>query len=156
MVEKKYLPVFLDLNGKHCLVVGGGKIALRKVKTLVEYGAIVIVIGKIISADIKNICSKFYEREFRESDILLNEKENQYFLIIAGTSSVDINLKIVEMSEKMNILVNNITSKEHMNTRFCSVLEVDDGIVGISGKGNPKKALEIKEKILSGKHLINS
>lgn len=147
MVEKKYLPVFLDLNGKECLVLGGGKIATRKISTLIEYGAVVTVIATTISDEIKNICSNYLEKEFEESDILAMELEKKYFFIVAATSCKETNLQIVEIANKLKVLVNNITSKEEMSARFCSVLEVEGGIVGISGKGNPTKALEIKEKI---------
>ena len=34
-----YFPMFLDIEGKHCLVVGGGKVALRKVQVLLDFGA---------------------------------------------------------------------------------------------------------------------
>ena len=147
MVEKKYLPIFLNLNRKECLVIGGGKIAKRKIQTLIEYGANITVISKVISDEIKSICSNYVEKEFEKSDILLSPTTTKYFFIVAATSSKETNLQIVEIAEKLNVLVNNITSKEEMNARFCTVLEIDGGVVGISGKGNPTKALEIKEKI---------
>ena len=53
--------------------------------------------------------------------------------------SIDINNK--------NILVNNITSKDDMNVRFASIYEKDDIQIAISANGNPKKAIEIKNKI---------
>ena len=46
-----------------------------------------------------------------------------------------------------NILVNNITSKDDMNVRFASIYEKDDVQIAISANGNPKKAIEIKNKI---------
>ena len=46
-----------------------------------------------------------------------------------------------------NILVNNVTSKDDMNIRFMSIYEKDDIQIAISANGNPKKALEIKNKI---------
>ena len=147
MVEKKYLPIFLNLNGKECLVIGGGKIAKRKIQTLIEYGANITVVSKVISDEIKSICLNYVEKEFEKSDILLSPATTKYFFIVAATSSKETNLQIVEIAEKLNVLVNNITSKEEMNARFCTVLEIDGGVVGISGKGNPTKALEIKEKI---------
>ncbi|MEK6192694.1 MAG: bifunctional precorrin-2 dehydrogenase/sirohydrochlorin ferrochelatase, partial [Deltaproteobacteria bacterium] len=40
----KYYPVFLDINARKCLVVGGGSVGTRKVISLVECGAIVTVV----------------------------------------------------------------------------------------------------------------
>ena len=46
-----------------------------------------------------------------------------------------------------NILVNNITSQDNMNLRFMSILSNDDIQVSITANGNPKKAVEVKNKI---------
>ncbi len=39
-----YYPIFLNISGKRCVVIGGGQVALRKVRTLLEHGASVQVI----------------------------------------------------------------------------------------------------------------
>lgn len=44
--KKSFFPLFIDLTNKNCLVVGGGNIAARKVRSLVEYGARVVVIDR--------------------------------------------------------------------------------------------------------------
>lgn len=41
-----YFPVFTQIEGKRCLIVGGGKVAARKVHTLLQYGADIVVIAK--------------------------------------------------------------------------------------------------------------
>ena len=46
-----------------------------------------------------------------------------------------------------NILVNNITSKTEMNCRFGSIIDNEEYILGISAKGNPKRAKEMREKL---------
>jgi len=40
-----YYPMFVDLQGKRCLVVGGGEIATRKVQGLLDANARVVVVG---------------------------------------------------------------------------------------------------------------
>ena len=51
------------------------------------------------------------------------------------------------MKKSINILVNNISSKNNMNLRFMSICEKDDIQIAVSANGNPKKAIEIKNKI---------
>ena len=43
-----YFPMFIDIEGKHILVVGAGKIALRRVQTLLQFRARIKVIAKEI------------------------------------------------------------------------------------------------------------
>ena len=50
---KRYYPIFIDLEGKPCLVVGGGEVAERKVETLLEYGAVVTVESPEITPGIR-------------------------------------------------------------------------------------------------------
>ena len=141
MDRKSYFPVFLDLNDKECLIVGAGNIALRKAKTLLEYGAKV----KIISIDIKdefyNLPVEIEKREFRKEDL------QGIFLVVTGTDNETLNSGIVKICNEKYILVNNITSKIDMSVRFGAVICDDEYTIGISANGNPKKAIKIKEKI---------
>ena len=50
-----YFPVFTQIEGKRCLIVGGGKVAARKVHTLLQYGADIVVIAKKVCDEIKEI-----------------------------------------------------------------------------------------------------
>ena len=47
-----FYPIYLDLHGRPCLVVGGGPIATGKVRGLVEAGALVTVVAPAVSADV--------------------------------------------------------------------------------------------------------
>ena len=49
----RYYPVFLDIRGKRCLVVGGGEVATRKMETLLRGGARVEVLTKTLSGFIR-------------------------------------------------------------------------------------------------------
>ena len=50
-----YFPVFTQIEGKRCLIVGGGKVAARKVHTLLQYGADIVVIAKKVCDEIKEV-----------------------------------------------------------------------------------------------------
>lgn len=146
-MANKFFPVSVDINNKNILVIGAGKIALRKVETLLNYNCNIIVITKDILEE------KFLELEKNNKIKILKNQEfeekflENIFLVIAATDDETLNKKISQLCMNKNILVNNITSKDDMNVRFASIYEKDDVQIAISANGNPKKAIEIKNKI---------
>lgn len=146
-MANKFFPVSIDLNNKNILVIGAGKIALRKVETLMSYNCNIVVITKDILEE------KFLELEKNNKIKILKNQEfeekflENIFLVIAATDNEVLNKNISQLCMSKNILVNNITSKDDMNVRFASTYEKDDVQIAISANGNPKKAIEIKNKI---------
>lgn len=146
-MANKFFPVSIDLNNKNILVIGAGKIALRKVETLMSYNCNILIITKDILEE------KFLELEKNNKIKILKNQEfeekflENIFLVIAATDNELLNKNISQLCINKNILVNNITSKDDMNVRFASIYEKDDIQIAISANGNPKKAIEIKNKI---------
>ena len=146
-MANKFFPVSIDINNKNILVIGAGKIALRKVETLLNYNCNIIVITKDILEE------KFLELEKNNKIKILKNQEfeekflENIFLVVVATDNEILNKKISQLCMSKNILVNNVTSKDDMNVRFASIYEKDDIQIAISANGNPKKAIEIKNKI---------
>ncbi|WP_336182037.1 bifunctional precorrin-2 dehydrogenase/sirohydrochlorin ferrochelatase [Fusobacterium polymorphum] len=146
-MANKFFPVSIDLNNKNILVIGAGKIALRKVETLMSYNCNILIITKDILEE------KFLELEKNNKIKILKNQEfeekflKKIFLVIAATNNEVLNKNISQLCISKNILVNNTTSKDDMNVRFASIYEKDDIQIAISANGNPKKAIEIKNKI---------
>ena len=146
-VANKFFPVSIDLNNKNVLVIGAGKIALRKVETLLNYNCNIIVITKdileerFLELEKNNKIKIFKNQEFEEKFL-----EN-IFLVVVATDNEILNKEISQLCMSKNILVNNITSKDDMNIRFMSIYEKNDIQIAISANGNPKKAVEIKNRI---------
>lgn len=146
-MANKFFPVSIDLNNKNVLVIGAGKIALRKVETLLKYNCNINVITKeileekFLELEKNNKIKIFKNQEFEEKFL-----EN-IFLVITATDNEILNKGISQLCMSKNILVNNVTSKDDMNVRFMSIYEKDDIQIAISANGNPKKAVEIKNKI---------
>ena len=146
-MANKFFPVSIDLNNKNVLVIGAGKIALRKIATLLNYNCNIIVITKeileekFLELEKNNKIKIFKNQEFEEKFL-----EN-IFLVITATDNEILNKEISQLCMSKNILVNNITSKDDMNIRFMSIYEKNDIQIAISANGNPKKAVEIKNKI---------
>lgn len=146
-MANKFFPVSIDLNNKNVLVIGAGKIALRKIETLLNYNCNINVITKeileekFLELEKDNKIKIFKNQEFEEKFL-----EN-IFLVITATDNEILNKEISQLCMSKNILVNNVTSKDDMNVRFMSIYEKDDIQIAISANGNPKKAVEIKNKI---------
>ena len=142
-MENNFFPLFINLRNKSALVIGAGKIAFRKVETLLKYGAKITVITKEIKEEkffnLKNIDIKI--GEFNETLL-----ENR-FIVVAATDNPEFNRYIYELCNSKNILVNNITSKEEMNCRFASILETEEYQIAISANGNPTKSKALKNKL---------
>ena len=146
-MANKFFPVSIDLNNKNVLVIGAGKIALRKIETLLNYNCNINVITKEVLEE------KFFDLEKDDKIKILKYQEfeekflENIFLVIAATDDEVLNKNISQLCMSKNILVNNITSKDDMNVRFASIYEKDDIQIEISANGNPKKVVEIKNKI---------
>ena len=146
-MANKFFPVTIDLNNKNVLVIGAGKIALRKIATLLNYNCNITVITKeileekFLELEKNNKIKIFKNQEFEEKFL-----EN-IFLVVVATDNEVLNKNISQLCMSKNILVNNVTSKDDMNVRFASIYEKDDIQIAISANGNPKKAVEIKNKI---------
>ena len=146
-MANKFFPVSIDLNNKNVLVIGAGKIALRKIATLLNYNCNINVITKeileekFLELEKNNKIKIFKNQEFEEKFL-----EN-IFLVVVATDNEVLNKNISQLCMSKNILVNNVTSKDDMNVRFASIYEKDDIQIAISANGNPKKAVEIKNKI---------
>jgi glutamyl-tRNA reductase len=96
-------PINLLLKNKRCLIVGGGKVAVRKLTSLLNSGALVSVIDPKPSNQMKIAAERgtisLYERGFTEDDL------NGMFLIYLATNDCALNRKIIEMAEVRDILV---------------------------------------------------
>ncbi len=100
----KYVPIFLSLQGKDCLVVGGGKVAERKVKNIIDAGAIITVISPEITDGLKKLHDssrlRWEKRNFKKSDL------KGFFMVFAATDDERLNMAIAEICNEKNILVN--------------------------------------------------
>ncbi len=120
-----YYPAFINLNGKKCVVVGGGRVAERKIFLLIESGADITVVSPTLTRTLSNLRDKgafFYlERTYRKSDVA------NAFLVIAATSDSKVNKRV---SCDAPYLVNIIDAPELSN--FNSAAYINKGLMTIS------------------------
>ena len=138
-----YFPVFVNMDGKKCLVVGGGKVACRKVKMLLDFGLQVTVIAPIVSDEIKALGQvTIVEQQIKLSLI------KDYYLVIAATDQVEINRKIAEECKKNNKLVNVVNAPEFGDFICPAYLKSGNVVAAFSSGGSsPVIAQYLKETV---------
>lgn len=86
-------PAALNLHGKRCTVIGGGKVALRKVRTLAESGALVTVIAPKAEEALLKLAAEgkisLQQRAYQRSDA-------DCFLVVAATDDAALNRQIAQ------------------------------------------------------------
>lgn len=99
-----YVPICVSLEGKSCLVVGGGSVAERKIKNIISSSPEITLVSPTITPYLSRLVSseklKWEKREFCDSDI------DNKFIVFALTSDENLNRKIAELCEKKGVLVN--------------------------------------------------
>lgn len=134
-----YFPMFIDIEGKHILVVGAGKIALRRVQTLLQFRARIKVIAKEIPKEQKEAFHLLVsegkivleEKAFEESDLT-----EAFFLVLAATNVKKLNHEICMLCRKRKILANTATDRTDCDFYFPAVAVQEELIVGITGDGS--------------------
>lgn len=125
-----YFPFYIDIKDKKCIVIGGGKTALRKIKNLIPFEPDIEVISPEILPEIsetENI--KIIRREYRNGDI------DDAFMVITATDNKSLNEKIFRLCTDKKILVNTVDDIEKCEFIFPSLVHRDDISIGISTSG---------------------
>ncbi|MBD8071275.1 NAD(P)-binding protein [Bacillus sp. PS06] len=141
------LPIMLDLLDRQCVVIGGGKIAARKIKKLLNTGAKIVVISPFISDEIKELANEqklvVLERE------VLNEDYKDAFLVIAATDSFEVNQEIVS-NVKSNQLICVVNKHELGNVHIPASFSRGKLQISVSTSGaSPHLAKKIRNKLMN-------
>ena len=139
----KFYPIHLDVTGKKCVIIGGGKVAYRKACSLKESGADVVVVSPEVCSEMVN----------EEGLVLIKKEYEEYFLdgallVIAATDNEAINKKVTLDAEKRGIIVNVVDRPEHCSFIVPSTINRGDLCISIStGGASPAVAKRIREEL---------
>ncbi len=142
----RYFPVFLDLQDKSCAVIGGGRVAERKVKILLKAGARVKVISPRLTGPLAGLKSQekiaHYPRTYRPKDL------RGAFLAIAATDDRTINERVFQEATENRIPVNVVDDPAHSSFIVPSLVKKKDLVVAISTSGrSPALARLLRQKL---------
>jgi siroheme synthase-like protein len=140
-VEGDQYPVNLILQGKRCLVVGGGPVAARKVAGLLACGALVDVIATSPGPDVKALPVAIERRPYRHGDLA------GYRLVIAATNDRDVNAAIFDEGEAAGTWVNSADDPASCSFTLPSVIRQGPIMVTVSTGGrSPALAAWLKRR----------
>jgi precorrin-2 dehydrogenase/sirohydrochlorin ferrochelatase len=141
-----YYPMMVDLTGRRCLVVGGGRVAERKVALLIECGASVEVVSPATTPKLAALAStgaiRLAQRAVRSTDL------PGAFLVFVATDDPEINRAVAAKAHEAGGLVNVADAPESCNFLVPSVVRRGDLTISIStGGGSPALAKRIRQKL---------
>lgn len=144
----RYYPIFVNLEKKACLVVGAGEVGKRKIQSLIDSGAGHVSIIETRDPDpemapilaLNNV--EFHRRTFEDADL------DGKFLVIACTSSEDVNWHISNLCAERGILCNIVDQPEKCSFIVPATVKRGDLTVAISTSGqSPAMAKRIRRDL---------
>ena len=141
-----YYPIYLNLNGKRALVVGGGTIAEGKIDRLRQTGANITVVSPEATPGIVRYAEygevRWLRREYGAGDV------DGAFIVIAATNQGDVNQRIFEDAERLGILLNVVDDPPRCNFIAPSIIERGPVTLAIStGGASPALARKLRESL---------
>ena len=146
-----WFPLFINLENKKVLVIGGGKVAAKKIEKILEYGANITVVTENVVEEkllkLENV--KIENNQKIENDKAKIEKlVKGYFLVIAATDDEELNENIANVCDSNGMLINNVSSKVKMNAMFGGIVKNSEFQIAISTSGkNCKRSRAMKSEI---------
>ena len=136
MADFPRFPLFVSLSEKTVTVVGAGKIASRRIKVLLEYGARIRVIAPQICEEIRALSGslEIIEREYEGGDV------SGSFMVIAATDSREVNQKAGADAKVEGINVSVADSREECSFYFPAVIRKGSISIGLVSDGSDHAA----------------
>jgi len=141
-----FYPILVELQRKKALVVGGGKVAQRKIETLLECGAFVQVVARELTAELEEL------RSWRKIEFLGGEFSEAFlegaFLVFAATDDVLLNRRVSQAAQQRGLLVNAVDQPADCNFIVPSVLTRGDLLIAVSTSGkSPAFARKVRVEL---------
>lgn len=141
----KYYPIFLDINDRDCLVVGGGPVGVRKAVNLEKCGANIKLISDEFSArfdELQKTSICFVKKRYEKEDV------KGMFLVFAATNNADLNQQIKDDALEFNILCNVADAPDKSNFLVPSTVDRGKLILAVSTSGSsPALAKKIRQDL---------
>jgi len=141
-----HFPAFLQLHQRPCLIVGGGDVAARKVRLLLEAGAQVSVMSPLLGEELRRLVDtghiEWLCEEYCSQSLL------DYWLIIAATQVAAVNQQVAHQAEIQGRWCNVVDDAEHSSFIVPAIVDRSPITVAVSSSGrSPVLARFIKSRI---------
>jgi len=140
-------PIYLvDMPRRLAVVVGGGQVAERKVKDLLEAGARIRLVSPALTPALQALAGSgaitFVQRAYREGDL------DGAFLVVAATGEPEVNQRVWREADRRACLVNVVDDPAHCNFITPAVVRRGDVTIAVStGGASPALARRLRERL---------
>jgi precorrin-2 dehydrogenase/sirohydrochlorin ferrochelatase len=142
MAAKHYYMACLDLEGRRCLVVGGGSVGLEKAKGLLDSGAVVTVVAPQIEPDLQLLPVRWRRKRYEPSDLDGN------VLVVAATSVGSLNRRVFLDAEARSMFCNVVDTPELCSFILPAVYRRDPIALAVStGGASPALAKRLRDEL---------
>lgn len=140
------LPIFFDINNRHCVVIGGGDVAMRKASMLLKADAAITLISPDLCHEIQTLVDdgkiKYIQANFDSAQL------DGACLVIAATDDEAVNQAVSSSAQAANIPVNVVDSPALCTFTMGSIIDRSPIVIAVSSNGNaPVLARYIRTKI---------
>jgi siroheme synthase-like protein len=142
VAEKRYYMACLDLDGRRCLVVGGGSVGLEKAKGLLDSGAVVTVVAPEIEPELQRLPVRWRQKRYERADLEGN------LLVVAATPDRAVNRRVFDDAEARSLLCNVVDDPELCSFILPAVHRRDPIVLAVStGGASPALAKRLRDEL---------
>jgi uroporphyrin-III C-methyltransferase/precorrin-2 dehydrogenase/sirohydrochlorin ferrochelatase len=134
-------PLALDLSGRRVVVVGGGRVALRRSAALVAAGALVDVVAPLITGELAGLDLTVRQRRYRDGDLA------GAWLVHAATDDPDVNAAVAAEAERRRIWCVRADDAGASPAWTPAVTRHGDITVAVTAGGDPVRAQRLRSAI---------
>jgi len=135
-----HFPLFVELEGRPCLVVGGGRIASRKAAVLLGYGARVTVVAPVVCETLPE-GALVVQRQFEAADA------DGCALVVSATDDAETNRQVATACRARNVPVNVVDDPANCTFVFPAIVRKGPLVVAVStGGASPVAAKLVRDK----------
>ena len=140
------LPIFFNIKNRHCVVIGGGDVAMRKVSMLLKASAAITLYSPEICHELQDLADmqkiKYVQTNFEPSQLA------GACMVIAATDDEAVNMAVSIAAKAQNIPVNVVDAPDLCTFTMGSIIDRSPVVIAISSEGNaPVLARYIRAKI---------
>jgi len=134
-----YLPIFVDIKNKPCLIVGGGAVAARKADLFIKSGAEVTVISPDLKTEMKRHLSlgdiAWHPHPFSEAEMQALGQENRPHYVISATDEETVNQAVYAYCQREGIPVNVADQTEYCDFILPAIVDRSPVTIAVSTGG---------------------
>ena len=137
--SKEYFPLFISSKGKKALIAGGGKIALRRAQTLLQFAFDLTVVAPEVLPEFERLHEagrlRLCRREFQDADL------DGCLIAVAATDQREVNRRLGEQAKKRGIFASVADRFDECGFLFPAIAVSGDIIVGLTSGGKSHRAV---------------